>query len=169
MLLPTQGKMRAITPVDDTGIQLAEIGVSGEDSGYGWNTNTGQGATYSMADESNAGSIDFYFTDWATGYTGTYEIESPSRVINDPGSSLGPAAWRTTGFIALTDNFDDVTTLPTTGYIDFLQITINTTYGVYTEDGHYAMVEVQNIDQANGHVDIRVAFQTVPGLAILEF
>ncbi len=156
-------------PTVNTNVQIAEIGVPGEDSGFGWNISTGQGASYSMADASNAGSIDFYFTDWATGYGGTYEVDSPSRVPTDPGAShlVGTTGWKVTGFQALTVGFDNVTTLPTTNYVDFLQITINTTYGVYTEDGHYAMIEVQNIDQSTGHVDFRVAFQTVPGLAIL--
>jgi len=157
-------------PVIADNIELAEIGVSGEESGYGWNVSTGQGTKYSMVDETHAGSIDFYFTDWATGYTGAYEIESPSRVTLDPGAAWlqGTSGWRETGFVELAGNFDDITVLPTTGYDTYLVIGTNVTYGVYTQDKHYGMVEVKSYSTSTGMVQIRTAFQTVPGLAILE-
>lgn len=158
------------TPIIDTGSEVAEIGVPDEESGYGWNTNTGQGTKYSMVNADYAGSIDFYFTDWAPDYVGTYEIDSPSRVTSDPGAThlQGTSGWRVTGFYELTELFDDVTVLPLTGYDTFIVVGTNTTYGVYTEDGHYAMVEVQSYSTSTGMVQIRTAFQTVPGLAILE-
>jgi len=157
-------------PVIATGVQLYEIGVPNEESGYGWNTSTGQGAIYSMATAANASSIDLYFTNFATGYAGTYNIASPDEVLNDAGASWlqGTTGWKETGFAELTADFDDVTVLPTTGYFNFEEIAVNTTYGVYTEDGHYAMVEVQSISTSSGLVQVRTAFQTVEGLAILE-
>ncbi len=157
-------------PVIDAGSELAEIGVPDEESGYGWSTSTGQGTKYSMADATYAGSIDFYFTDWAVGYSGMYEIDSPSRVTLDPGAVhlQGTTGWRITGFNELTEGFDDVTVLPTTGYDTFIVLGTNITYGVYTADGHYGMVEVQSWSTTTGMVQIRTAFQTVEGLAILE-
>ncbi|KPL15718.1 hypothetical protein AMJ74_00905 [candidate division WOR_3 bacterium SM1_77] len=157
-------------PVVETGWELYEIGVAGEESGFGWDVTDGTGAIYSMADETLAGSIDLYFTDWAAGYGGDYEISSPDRAPSDPGAQnlAGTTGWRLTGFALLAANFDDVTVLPTTGYFDYEDVAINAAYGVYTEDGHYGLVEVQSVSQATGLVQIRTAFQTLAGLAILE-
>jgi hypothetical protein len=149
---------------------LYEVSASGE-SGFGWNITSGAGSKYSMADDTHAGDIDLYFTDWATGYAGSYDLRSPDLAPSDPGATwlVGTTGWKVTGFISLTDNFDDVTVLPTTGYLDrVLDVAQDAAYGVYTEDGHYAVIEVQSISQATGLVQIRAAFQTVPGLAILE-
>jgi hypothetical protein len=159
-------------PVIDSNVEIAEIGVSGQESGYGWNTTSGQGTEYSMADGTHAGSIDLYFTDFVPGYAGTYNIASPHLVL-DPGETgaswlASTSGWRTSGFYELTDNFDDITVLPLTGYYNFEEIAGNNTYAVYTDDGHYAIVEVQSWSTSTGLVQIRTAFQTVPGLAILE-
>ncbi len=156
-------------PVIDDNVELAEIGATGE-SGYGWNTTSGQGTEYSMADATYAGSIDLYFTDFATGYAGTYNIASPDLVLSDPGASwlAGTSGWRLTGFDPLPDDFDDVTVVPLSGYVNYEEIVGNTTYAVYTEDGHYGLVEVQSWSTTTGMVQLRTAFQTVPGLAILE-
>ena len=47
-------------PEIDEHVEIAEIGVAGQESGYGWNTTSGQGTEYSMADASNASSIDLW-------------------------------------------------------------------------------------------------------------
>ncbi len=157
-------------PVVSTGVQLYEIGVPDEESGYGWNNTTGQGAIYSMENADHADAIDLYFTDFAAQYAGPYNIASPDEVLGDAGAAWlhGTTGWRESGFAELTDDFDDVTVLPTTGYFNFEEIAVNATYGVYTEDEHYAMVEIQSVNTATGLVQVRVAFQTVEGLAILE-
>jgi hypothetical protein len=158
-------------PVVATNVILAELNAAGE-SGYGWNTTTGQGAVYSMIDDTHAAVIDLYFTNWATGFSGAYDLRSPDLAPDDPGAPagiVGTSGWKLTGFIAVADDFDDVTTLPLTGYIDrVLNVAQGFTYGVYTEEEHYAMVEVQSINAGTGQVQVRTAFQVVPGLAILE-
>jgi hypothetical protein len=158
------------TPVVATGVALDELNGANE-SGYGWNTTTGQGAIYSMIDDTHAAVIDFYFTDWAAGFAGAYGLYSPDLAPTDPGAPagiVGTSGWKLTGFIGLADNFDDVTTLPLTGYLDREDnVAENMTYGIYTEDGNYAMVEVQSINTGTGTVQVRTAFQVVPGLAIL--
>lgn len=156
-------------PVIDDNVELAEIGATGE-SGYGWNTTSGQGTEYSMADATYATSIDLYFTDFATGFAGTYNIASPHLVLTDAGAAwlAGTSGWRTTGFLQLAEDFDVVTVVPITGYFTYEEIAGNTTYAAYTEDGHYALVEVQAWSTTTGLVQVRTAFQPVPGLAILE-
>jgi len=157
-------------PVIDDNVELAEIGASGE-SGYGWNTTSGQGTEYSMNDATYATSIDLYFTDFAIGYAGAYNIASPHLVLTDDGAVWlhGTSGWRTTGFLQLAEDFDVVTVVPTTGYFTYEEIAGNTTYAAYTDDGHYALVEVQAWSTSTGLVQVRTAFQPVPGLAILEY
>jgi hypothetical protein len=156
-------------PVLTATTSLGEINAATE-SGFGWNLTSGQGSTFSMADETNAGDIDLYFTDWQAGYAGTYDIQNPADVVTDPGAGwlVGTTGWKVSGFIELTPVFDSVTTVPTTGYSSYLTVTEGFAYAVYTEDGHYGMVEVIDIDVANGTISVRGAFQTVADLAILQ-
>lgn len=156
-------------PIINTNVELCEIGGTIE-SGYGWNTTSGQGTKYSMADATYAGEIDLYFTDFLIGYAGTYNISSPDETQNDAGAAWlhGTSGWRQSGFLEITEAFDDVTVLPTTGYTNYEEIVGNTTYAVYTADKHYGMVEVQSWSTTTGLVQVRTAFQTVPELAILE-
>ena len=159
-------------PVVDDGTQLAEIGAQGEESGYGWSRTSGQGIKYSMADASNAGSIDLYFTNFAVGYgIVPYYIASPDEVLNDDGAAWlhGTTGWMTTGFsAALSDPFDDVTVVPLTGYDNYQEVTQGATYAVYTDDGHYAIVEVESYSTTTGNIQIRSAVQLIPDLRILE-
>ena len=156
-------------PVITDNVQLYEIGGTGS-SGFGWNVNTGAAASFSMADASNASSIDLYFTNWTTGYAGTYDIASPHLVDQDEGASWlhGTTGWRTTGIAEITELFDDATILPSTGYNNYVEnVTQGNSYGVYTQDGYYGLIEVKSISEANGTIDTRSAFQKVKGLRIL--
>ena len=78
--------------------------------------------------------------------------------------------WNLTAFtIALTDAFDDIILLPSTGYANSQLVdTYMATYGVYTTDDYFAMVEVKSANTGTGEIEIRVAFQPVQGLRILE-
>lgn len=155
-----------ITPT----VQVYEIGVPNQNSGFGWSTLTGEGTTYSMADASHAGEIDLYFTNWAVGYAGNYDIASPSEVLNDAGASwlAGTSGWRTTGIVELTEKFDDVKTLPSSGYDNYqTNIVQGGAYGVFTQDGYYGMVEIKSVSPTNGLVEIRTAFQKVKGLRVI--
>jgi len=155
-----------ITPTVD----VYEIGVPDQNSGFGWSTLTGEGTTYSMADASHAGEIDLYFTNWAVGYAGNYDIASPSEVLNDAGASwlAGTSGWRTTGIVKLTEGFDDVKTLPSTGYENYQEnIVQGGAYGVFTQDGYYGMVEIKSVSPENGLVELRTAFQKVKGLRVI--
>ena len=152
-------------------ITLAEINATGN-SGLGWDRTDGSATTYTMADATNAAFIDFYFSDWVAGFAGPdYQFISPDLVETDPGVTWGMSGtWNITGFtIALTDPFDDVVLLPGSGYTSSQIVDqTNAAYGVYTSGGYFGMVEVKSINLATGEIEVRVAFQTVSGLRILE-
>jgi len=159
------------TPVIADNITLAEINAAGN-SGLGWSRTDGSATTYTMEDASNASFIDFYFSDWATGSQGPdYQFISPTLVETDPGVTWTMSGtWNLTAFtIALTDDFNDIVLLPSSGYSNSQLVdTYMATYGVYTTDGYFAMVEVKSANTGTGEIEIRVAFQPVQGLRILE-
>ena len=78
--------------------------------------------------------------------------------------------WNATSFTeALTDDFDDVIVVPASGYYTTQEVTAtNATYAVATGDGYYGMCEVKSVNTGTGEVEVRVAFQPVMGLRILE-
>ena len=151
-------------------ITLAEINATGN-SGLGWDRTDGSATTYTMADATNAALIDFYFSDWAAGYAGTYEFYTPDLVETDPGVTWPMSGtWNSCSFTeVLPDAFDDVTVLPASGYYNHTEVTATSAaYGVYTGDDYFGMVEVKSINTGTGEVEVRVAFQPVQGLRILE-
>lgn len=158
-------------PIVQDNIILAEINALGN-SGLGWDRTDGSPTTYSMEDASYASFIDFYFSDWVAGNAGPdYNFISPDLVETDPGVTWSMSGtWNQTGFTtALADAFDDVTVLPGSGYTNSqIADQTNAAYGVYTTDGYFGMVEVKSINLTTGEVEVRVAFQPVQGLRILE-
>jgi hypothetical protein len=161
---------QSTVPVVVTNVTVAEINASGN-SGIGWDRNDGSVTTYSMADATNAALIDFYFSDWAAGFGGTYNFVSPDLVETDPGVTWGMSGtWNSSSFTdVLTESFANVTVLPATGYYTSSEVTAtNAAYGVNTGDGYYGVVEVSSINAGTGEVQISLAFQLVQGLRILE-
>ena len=158
-------------PVIADNIILAEINAAGS-SGLGWDRDDGTATTYSMADATNAAFIDLYFSDWAGGYAGPdYNFISPDLVETDPGVTWPMSGtWNQSGFTAaLAEAFDDVILLPSSGYTNSqIADQTNAAYGVYTTDGYFGMVEVKSINTGTGEIEVRVAFQPVMGLRILE-
>jgi hypothetical protein len=54
-------------PVHTEATIVSELNAAGL-SGYGWTRDSGNGVTFAMIYASKAAEIDFYITDWATGY-----------------------------------------------------------------------------------------------------
>jgi hypothetical protein len=165
---PTPDESTVPVIVDD--ITVSEINATGS-SGFGWSRTSGSATAYSMADATNAAFIDFYFSNWGSGYTPPYGFISPDLVETDPGVTWNMSGtWNASSFTEdLTEQFDDVILVPGTGYYTTQEITAtNATYAVYTEDGYYGMVEVKSINAGAGSISLRVAFQLVPGLRIFE-
>ena len=75
-------------------------------SGYGWDRESGAGSIFTMGYASNAERVDFYITDWSTGFAGPdYYVASPDWGPYEPGGAgfvpVGP--WRPNGFIPLSE------------------------------------------------------------------
>ncbi len=167
----SSGELSTVPVVEDN-ITLAEINATGN-SGLGWDRTDGSPTTYSMEDATNASVIDFYFSNWAAAFAEPYYFISPDLVTTDPGVTWTmTGTWNESGFtLALTDNFDSLTVLPGTGnYTNSQEVTTtNATYGFYSvTDDYFGMVEVKSINYTTGEVEVRVAFQPVQGLRILE-
>ncbi len=88
-------------PIHIAAINVGELN-SPTYSGYGWNRDSGGGTLFTMLYASNADHVDFYITDWATGFAGPdYYVASPDWGPYEPGGAgvvpVGP--WRPDGFM----------------------------------------------------------------------
>jgi hypothetical protein len=75
-------------------------------SGFGWNRDSGAGSIFTMGYASNADRVDFYITDWSSGFAGPdYYVASPDWGPHEPGGTgfvpVGP--WRPNGFTYLSE------------------------------------------------------------------
>jgi hypothetical protein len=157
-------------PVHTEQMSLAELNVAGH-AGYGWDRVTGAGSTYNMSNASSVPFVDFYITDWTRGYDQTpYSIASPDGAPSDPGEIAPAGNWRVTSF---TDPLIDVTNLlpaySTRTYFSYTDINSNPTWiGCYTQDGHYALVELSDVNAVSGTVQVETWFQPVRGLRLIR-
>jgi len=166
-------------PISVESKQVWELNGSGS-SGIGFDVDAEAVATYSMASDANKSAIDCYFTNWlvkSDGFGGPYDLCSPASTEGeDPlqGDAGKPFAddvvgWRVTGITenALTGNIGDITELPATGYYSYSEnVAGDATYGIYTEDGYYGMIQIVSISTDNGQVDIKVTFQPIMGFRL---
>ena len=71
-------------PVHTEATLVGELNAAGL-AGYGWERDSGNGATSAVTYASNADRVDFYITDWATGFAGPgYYIASPDWALTVP-------------------------------------------------------------------------------------
>jgi hypothetical protein len=158
-------------PVHTVGTTVSELNSTGN-AGYGWDRTAGTGATYTMELSSSALYVDFYITDWATGFAGPiYQICSPDEGPNDPGGVVPPGSWRVNGFTNALANENDP--LPTHSGVTYFNWTDLTTdpilIGCYTNgDGYYALVRISNINLGTGTVQAETWFQKVAGLRLIK-
>jgi len=144
---------------------------SGHKPGYGWSRSGPGAVTYAMDLAGNAYDVDFYITDMAVGSAGpVYRIASPDLGPTDPGGTVPPAAWRVTGFTqpVIYENeplsrFDQYT------YLDRRDLTtLPLAIGVHTEDGHFGLVKVLDVDSAAGRVLLKSWLQPLAGLRLIK-
>ncbi|MBN2381000.1 PEGA domain-containing protein [candidate division WOR-3 bacterium] len=135
-------------------------------SGISWDVQSGYPTNYSMADETYQDLIDCYFTNLTAGYEDTpYYLAGADVTAEDPGNTwLNPAGWRSTRISnALSDDIEYVILAPAGPYYDYVEISEYETYAILTEDGYYALIEVQYINSWNGELDILTTFQSIKG------
>ncbi len=157
-------------PVYTDTVAVAELDASGN-SGYGWDRESGAGRTYSMIEAGNAVLADFYITDFTTGSSRLpYAIASPNMGPSDLGGPVPPSEdWRVNGFTdPLTSENDPLPSQSPTVYFNWTDITQTPMIvGCHTEDGHYVMVKIDNVNSGAGEVRLISWFQLVSGLRLI--
>lgn len=157
-------------PVENAATAVSELNAAGS-SGYGWSTSTGVGATYSMTQASNAANVDFYISDFETGYSGTpYSIVSPDIGPSDPGAVVPAGSWKVNSFTnALTSEQGPLPSHSNLTYFNFTDLTTDPiVVGCYTADGYYALVKINDINISAGTVKAQTWFQLVEGLRLVQ-
>lgn len=161
-------------PIDVANPTVWELNGEGS-SGIGFDVGGNAVGTYSMASDANKTNIDCYFSNWlgkSDGFGGDYDLFSPAEnLADDPGKPFPGevSGWRTTGITdALVKTIDEVEILPETGYYTRTEggTIEGETYGVYTEDDYYGLIQVVSISTDNGAVDIKATFQPIQGLRL---
>lgn len=159
-------------PINTSAQTVAELNATGN-SGYGWSQSTGTGSTYSMVQAGNAANVDFYITDFATGFTGSpYNIASPDLGPTDPGGVVPPGAWRANAFADRVT--DPQAPLPKyvqgTNYFNYTPLETDPAFvpAYLKAEGYYALVKVSGRNQGAGTVQVETWFQLVKGLRLIK-
>lgn len=156
-------------PVATVATVVSELDAVGY-AGFGWDRITGGGMVYSMHYWFNAATVDFYISDFASGFSGpTYSIASPDMGPYDPSNTVPAGAWRASLFT--NPLASEVAPLPerdTAHYFNYTDLTLNPTLiGVYTADGYYALVKITDVNTSAGTVSATTWFQMVKGLRLI--
>jgi hypothetical protein len=158
-------------PVTTTFDFLPELSVG--DSGFYWNRIGGQMFTYTMDSLYDVDSVDFYISDFAAGFAGTdWYAVSPDTAPNDPGGAVPSGSWHVTMFSHLDSTATEDSILPAYSISRYrrraLMDSLPRLISCYTEDGHYALLYVQDVDRVNGTAQIESWFQLIPNLRLIE-
>jgi hypothetical protein len=156
-------------PIRTDTVTLVELNAAGN-SGFGWDPRTGRGRTYSVTDVRNAGSVDFYVTDFKPSSLNQrpYSVASPDMGPSDPGNVVPTDSWRVSAFTeslpdenALLPSFSQATYF---NYTDILNSPCQ--IGCLTADSHYALVKVLSVDVEHRRALLETWYQLVPGLRL---
>jgi hypothetical protein len=168
----TSTETRTTIPVANSLLWITELNGTGE-AGYWWNRTTGEAFLYGMDTLANVDSVDFYVTDFASGFAGPdYFAASPDTASQDPGGGVPPGYWHTTQFSHLDSTATEDSILP--GYLASryrkasLLDSLPRLVACYTWDQHYALLRVANVDLMNGKAYIETWFQIIPNLRLIE-
>ena len=157
-------------PVFTDTIPAGELN-STANSGYGWNRGSGLGGAYPMEDPLSVYEVDFYISDFDSGFAGPeYSIVTPDSGPADPGGGVVPGDWRASGFTSRLVHEDmplppyHQSVYERTRCID----TVPMVLGCHTEDNHYAVVRFTKSEKLLGQVRLKSWFQLVEGLRLVE-
>jgi hypothetical protein len=157
-------------PIATSAMTVSELNASGN-SGFGWDRTAGTGSAYSMTVAGNAASVDFYITDFLSGYSGaTYSIASPDLGPTDPGAVVPAGSWRVNGFSnAVTSETDPLPVHSTSTYFSYTDLATDPIMvGCYTTDGYYALVKLSSYNIGAGTVSVQTWFQPIKGLRLIQ-
>jgi hypothetical protein len=157
-------------------------------SGFGWDRDSGTGSIFTMGYASNADRVDFYITDWSTGFAGPdYYVASPDWGPYEPGGTgfVPVGSWRPNGFSLLLGSeqsplppFDSTryannrelgsdSTLVAVVCTDTI-VTADTTDTFVTVSRHYALVKFGSPDVVSGTVQVETWFQRIKNLRLIQ-
>jgi len=157
-------------PVHSETLWLAEVDASGN-SGYGWAAATGAASSHPMTSAASAPGVDCYVTDFDTGFAGpAYFVASPHHGPTDPSGVVPTAAWRASGFVDVSP-FEQgpLPAYADTVYLDYREVAMTpAVLGCFTEDGHYALLRVNEVDAFHGELELESWYQLVPGLRLVR-
>jgi hypothetical protein len=162
--------VKSTEPIASAATDLAELNASGN-SGYGWARTDGAGGRFSMTSAGNASSIDFYLTNFASGFSSTpYNIASPDLGPTDPGGVVPTGSWRVNGISdPITNPQAALPAHSNTTYFNYTALSAYPSYlGVYTTDGYYALIKVDGLNTSTGTVSAESWFQLVKGLRLIK-
>jgi hypothetical protein len=157
-------------PIATAATSVSELNATGN-AGYGWDRTAGTGATYTMMQAGSAANVDFYITDWATGFAGPlYSIASPDEEPGDPGAVQQSGSWRVNGFSdALTSETNPLPVHSTATYHNYTDLVDDPSLvGCYTADGYYALVKLSSYNTGAGTVSAQSWFQIIKGLRLIQ-
>jgi hypothetical protein len=160
-------------------------------SGFGWDRDSGTGAIHTMGYASNADRVDFYLTDWSTGFAGPdYYVASPDWGPYEPGGSgfVPVGRWRPNGFSALSAGGQSpLPAFDSTRYENNLKLGLDSTFmavvctdTIVTADTtdttdtfvsvsrHYALVRLGRPDTVTGTVQVEAWFQRISDLRLIQ-
>jgi hypothetical protein len=154
-------------------------------SGFGWDRGSGTGAIYTMGYASNADRVDFYITDWSTGFAGPdYYVASPDWGPYEPGGTgfVPVGSWRPNGFSALSAGVQSpLPAFDSTRYMNNLELGSDSTLvavvctdTTVTADTfvmvsrHYALVRLGSPDTVSGTVQVETWFQRISDLRLIQ-
>lgn len=140
-------------------------------SGYGWDSVSGASRQGSMLDTTEAGRIDWYFTDLTPGYLGpAFYFASADFGPEDPGGVVPPGPWRRARLMGIHGNVQDP--LPEYDSLYYQRVVDASSFqanvAVHTPEGRYALVSAYGPNSNNGSIKVISWFQPVPGLRLIQ-
>jgi len=140
-------------------------------SGYGWDSISGASRQGSMLDTSDAGRIDWYFTDLGPGYMGPgFYFAGAEFGPEDPGGVVPSGPWRRTRLMGILGNVQDP--LPEYDSLYYQRVvdvgSFQANVAVHTPEGRYALVSAYGPNAGDGTIRVVSWFQPIPGLRLIQ-
>jgi len=156
-------------PIHTAATSVSELNATGN-SGYGWDRTGGGGTTYSMTSAANAADVDFYVSDWATGFSGSpYYLVSPDIGPTDPGNAVPAGSWRVNGISDMVSEQGPLKAHVTGNYTSSQELSQYPFFcGVWTADGYFGLLKVDSYNSGAGTVSVESWFQPIKGLRLVQ-
>ncbi|MEO0278495.1 MAG: hypothetical protein ABIM21_04340 [candidate division WOR-3 bacterium] len=156
----------SIEPVVSTNITIYEFNNSAGNSGLGFNDQF-QASSYPVTGTNPQENVDFYYTNWAPGFSGedTY-IASADQIANDPGRITAPTTGWRVNKIKKTSPINGIVTEPDLEKDFAIE---NATYCIKitrTNAVHYGTLKLGGVSNAMTTV-VEAKIQKVPGLKVI--